>query len=158
MSKLKKGGIFGGITAVGLLAVATVGPFEGVRTVPYPDIIGVPTVCYGETKGVKLGGPAYTLAKCKEMLVDRLDEFADQVEACVTRPMSGKTEVAFVSLAYNIGSAGFCRSSVVRLYNAGDGRGACNAMVRFNRAGGNVVAGLARRREAERKLCLEGLP
>lgn len=154
MSRLKKVGI--GATSAGVLAVATIGSYEGLRTKAYHDIIGVPTVCYGETKGVHMGD-VYTKEKCASMFVERLDEFAARVEKCVEKPMSDKTEVAFVSLAYNIGWGGFCRSHVVRLYNDGQLREACDAMLAFNRAGGRPVTALTHRRQAERKLCLEGL-
>lgn len=150
VSKLRKS------AAAGALAVAVIGAHEGLRTVAYRDVIGVPTICYGETKGVHIGD-RYTKADCDKMFVARLDEFANRVEVCVKRPMSAETEVAFVSLAYNIGQGGFCKSSVVRLYNVGDRRGACDAMLRFNRVGGRVVSGLTRRREEERKLCIKGL-
>lgn len=150
MSRLKK------TAAAGALAIAVIGGHEGLRMVAYRDVIGVPTICYGETKGVHIGD-RYSKAQCDAMFVTRLDQFAGAVEKCVRKPMSNETEVAFVSLAYNIGEGGFCKSSVVRLYNVGDRRGACDAMLRFNRAGGRVVSGLTRRREEERKLCMKGL-
>lgn len=150
MSRLKR------VAAAGLLAVSTIGGHEGLRTAAYRDSIGVPTICYGETKGVRMG-MRYTKEDCQKMFVERLDQFANAVEKCVKRPMSDKTEVAFVSLAYNIGTGGFCKSSVVRLFNAREPREACNAMLRFNRAGHRVLAGLSHRRQQERKLCLEGL-
>jgi lysozyme len=61
---------------------------------------------------------------------------------------------ASVSLAYNIGTAGFCRSTAAKRFRAGDVRGGCNAFLVWNKAGGRVVAGLARRRSAERSICL----
>lgn len=150
MSKIKKGG------AIAALCCTVVGGAEGLRQTAYRDSIGVPTICYGETKGVHMGD-RHTKAECDAMFVERLDEFASAVEKCVKLPMSDKTEVAFVSLAYNIGHAGFCKSSVVRLYNEGRQIAACDAMLRFNRAGGIVFPGLTKRRERERKLCHEGL-
>ena len=150
MSRLRKG------TAAGALAVAVVGGFEGLRTVTYEDAIGIPTICYGETKNVHLGDQK-TKAECDAMLLARLNEFAGRVEACVKRPMTDKVEVAFVSLAYNIGEHAFCGSSVARLYNAGESRAACDAIMRFNRAGGHVLSGLTNRRKRERALCLEGM-
>jgi lysozyme len=150
MSRVRKG------TAAGAIALCVVGGFEGSRQIAYPDVIGVPTICYGETKGVQLGDRK-TKAECDAMLVERLDEFAELVEFCITRPMPARVEVAFVSLAYNIGNSGFCFSSVARLYNEGRGTEACDAMLKFNRAGGVVFPGLTKRREKERALCLEGL-
>ena len=153
MSRLKKN------AAAAALCCTVVGGFEGLRTTAYPDPAtrGEPwTVCYGETMGVKRGD-RHSVAECKAMLLNRLDGFADRVEACVTRPMPDEVEVAFVSLAYNIGAAGFCRSSVVRAWSVGDSRAACDAILKFNRAAGVVFPGLVRRREAERALCLKGL-
>ena len=154
MSRAKSRLAAGG--AVAVLACAFVGAWEGLRTESYRDIVGVPTICYGETRGVHPGDHK-TKAECDAMLLARLNEFAGHVEACVKRPMPDRVEVAFVSLAYNIGEGAFCGSSVARLYNKGEGRAACDAMMRFNRAGGRVLAGLTNRRKEERKLCLEGV-
>jgi lysozyme len=139
------------------LAVGLVGGFEGLRQKAYQDFspAKVWTVCYGETKGVKRGD-TYSKAECDEMLAGRLVEFQHGVAACVEGPLPAPTEAAFISLAYNIGVGGFCKSSTLRLWNAGNKREACNAMLKFNRAGGVVWPGLTRRREAERQLCLEG--
>jgi lysozyme len=150
MSRLKKS------SYAAALAVTLIGSFEGLRTTAYPDVIGVPTICYGETKGVHLGDHK-TKAQCDAMFVKRLDEFANHVEACVKKPMSDKTEVAFVSLAYNIGYGGFCKSSVVRNYNAGKYTEACTAMNAYDRAGSRVLRALVTRRSAESRLCLEGI-
>jgi lysozyme len=150
MSRLRRS------AAAGALAVAVIGSAEGYRSKAYRDSIGVPTICFGETKGVHIGD-VKTRAECESMFVTRLDGFANAVERCVRRPMSAKTEVAFVSLAYNIGEGAFCRSSVVHLYNEGHSREACDAMLHFNRAGGRVLAGLTSRRRHERQLCLEDL-
>lgn len=150
MSRLKKSGY------AAALSVALIGGFEGLRQTAYLDSVKVPTVCYGETKGVHLGDK-YTKEQCDAMLVKRLDEFASKVEGCVKRPMSDKTLVAFTSLAYNIGAGGFCSSSVVREYNRGNEKLACEKMNAFNKAGGRVLGGLVKRRSAESALCREGL-
>lgn len=62
MSRLKKAGI--GLTVAGSLAIGVIGGYEGLRTRAYPDMVGVPTVCFGETRGVKLGD-VYTVEQCK---------------------------------------------------------------------------------------------
>lgn len=150
-SKLKKSA---GLAAV---CVALVGTFEGLRTKAYPDPAthGAPwTICYGETKGVKRGD-VHTVAECKAMLVNSLEGYATSLERCTKQPMPDGAYAAFLSLSYNIGSGGFCKSSVARLWNAGDRRGACDALLRFNRAGGRVLAGLTRRRKDERAMCLK---
>jgi lysozyme len=141
--------------AVATVAVALIGGFEGLRQTAYRDVVGVPTICYGETEGVKMGD-RYTVEQCKAMLVKSLEKYALAVDRCVTRPMPDTTYIAFTSFTYNLGEAGFCKSSVARLYNAGRTREACDYMLNYNRAKQKVFPGLTRRREAERKLCLQG--
>jgi lysozyme len=153
MSRLKKG------SAIAVLAVSVVSGAEGYRQNAYPDPAtrGVPwTICYGHTESVRPGDHK-SFEECKALLLADLDKYGDKVEACITREMPIKVEVAFLSLAYNIGTGGFCKSSVAKLYNAGDGKGACDAMLRFNRAAGVVFPGLTNRRTKERRMCLEGL-
>ena len=141
--------------AVGAAAVAFIGAFEGLRTTAYRDVVSIPTICYGETQGVKMGD-RYTVEQCKAMFRERLEDYAKPVERCIRRPMPDTTYIAFVSLSYNIGSGGFCNSSVAKLYNAGRTREACDYMLNYNKAKRRVFPGLERRRQAERKLCLQG--
>ncbi|PLP55542.1 lysozyme [Mesorhizobium loti] len=141
------------------LAVTVIGSYEGLKTKAYIPIKGdVPTVCFGETRGVKLGD-SYTITQCKEMFGKRLVEFSTNMNKCLKAPASipDKSYVAFLSLAYNIGEPAFCASSVTAKINAGDIRGACERLPAFNKSGGRVVKGLVNRRADERKLCLEGL-
>lgn len=154
-SRLRKAGY--GLTVAGALAVGFVGGKEGVSTKAYRDVVGVPTLCFGETRGVKMGDTA-TMEECKAMLGDALVEFEGNMRACLTNPdkIPDKPYVAFLSLSYNIGSRAFCGSTVARKVNAGDLVGACNAMLSWNKAGGRVIKGLTLRRQEERKICLEG--
>lgn len=156
MSRLKKAGI--GLTAAGVIAVATVGGYEGLRTKAYRDVVGIPTVCFGETRGVKMGD-RYTVDECKVMLGGALAEFETGMRRCLDAPdaIPDQTYVAFLSLSYNIGEGAFCRSTVARRANAGNLKGACDAMLAWNKAGGRIIKGLASRRKGERQLCLEGL-
>ena len=142
--------------AASWLAIATtvVAAYEGLSLTAYPDIVGVPTICYGETKNVKLGQKA-TKEECDEKLSARLVEFNKGVESCVAHPMRDNERIAFVSLSYNIGVGAFCQSTVVRRFNAGDKAGACDAILMWNRAGGKVVQGLVNRRVKEREMCLK---
>ncbi len=146
------------LTATGLLAAAFVGGLEGTKTKAYRDILGIPTVCMGETRGVKMGDE-YSLAECRTMFGAALVEYEGGMRSCVKEPdkLPAKTYVAFISGTYNLGVAGFCKSSMVRLANAGDLRGACDAFMNYRRGGKRVIQGLINRRIDERKLCLEGL-
>lgn len=151
MNRLKKGG------AIAAMAVALIGGYEGLRTVAYKDVVGIPTVCFGETRGVKMGD-RYTVDECKAMLGDALVEFETGMRKCLVAPdaIPAKSYVAMLSLTYNIGQRAFCHSTVARRANAGDVIGACNAFVMWNKAGGRVIKGLTRRRAEEKAICLDG--
>jgi lysozyme len=125
----------------------------------YADIVGVWTICDGDTKGVR-PGMVETEAGCTARLERQLVAHAKPVLACVPglgAPTRTNQLVASVSLAYNIGTTGFCRSTAAREFNAGRWRAGCDAFLRWNKAGGKVVRGLTLRRQRERALCLKGL-
>lgn len=125
----------------------------------YADIVGVWTICDGDTKNVR-PGMVETQAGCRDRLERQLVAHAKPVLSCVpdlARPERQNQLVASVSLAYNIGTRGFCRSTAARRFNAGNWRGGCDAFLMWNKAGGRVVRGLVLRRERERALCLKGL-
>lgn len=123
----------------------------------YLDIVKVPTACDGITKGVKLG-QTYTPAQCTELLERELVTHAEGVMAC-TPTLAGRPnqQIAAVSLAYNVGVAAYCKSSVDRAFDAKNWRAGCDALLAWNKAGGRVVKGLQLRRERERSTCIKGL-
>ena len=152
-SRLKAGGV------VAVLATSTVGGFEGVRQTAYPDPAshGKPwTDCYGHTEGVR-PGMHESITQCKVLLREDLGVEAEGLDKCITRVTTDGQAVAFLSLAHNIGVGGTCRSSVVREFNHGNIRRACNDLLKFVKAAGITFPGLVRRREAERRLCLQGV-
>jgi lysozyme len=135
-------------------ATAFVGGWEGLQLAAYRDVVGVATICYGETRGVRMGQKA-TKEQCDAMLAEGLLDFAAGIERCVPfDALPVPTQVAVVSLAYNIGQGGFCKSTVARKLREGDRAGACDAFMAWNKAGGVTWRGLTRRRAAERELCL----
>lgn len=142
----------------GWLAIAftAVAAYEGLSLLEYPDVGGVPTICYGETKDVHPGQVA-TKSECDERLSARLAEFNAGVNSCVTAELPDTRRAAFVSLAYNIGIAPFCKSTVVRRINAGDVAGSCEAMLMWNKVKGVTWRGLTNRRMKEREMCLIGV-
>lgn len=135
--------------------VATVAAWEGKSNVPYRDVVGILTVCYGETHQPMR---RYTDAECKAMLEDRLADYAGPVLERNPELRGHDAQlVAASSLAYNIGVGNYRKSSVARLFSAGRWREACDAFLRWNRAGGREIKGLTNRRKAERAICLKGL-
>lgn len=152
-SKRTLAGTIGATAATALLAI--VATWEGKSNDPYRDIVGIATVCFGETK-VQMR--RYTDAECAAMLEDSLIGYAEPV---LKRNPGLRHQpyqlAAAVSLSYNIGNANYARSTVARRFSSGDLRGACDAFLMWNRAGGKFVKGLDNRRRDERRLCLTGL-
>lgn len=139
------------------LALTVITLFEGLYPKAYRDPIGVPTVCIGETIGVKMGD-VYTVEQCKAMLVKRLPDYEYQMAQCVdAAKLPDKTFVAFLSFTYNVGGGAFCGSTLVRKWNAGDRRGACAELLKWVYAGSQKWQGLVNRRAEENRLCLEGI-
>lgn len=142
-----------GTAAIGLVAV--VGSFEGKSNTPYDDIVGVATVCYGETN---VPMRRYNDAECKDMLAGSLASYASGVLQRNPELRGHDPQLlAATSLAYNIGTAAYARSTVAKRFSAGDWKGACNAFMSWNMAGGREVKGLTARRAKERAICLRGL-
>ncbi|KPL67399.1 hypothetical protein SZ64_04330 [Erythrobacter sp. SG61-1L] len=136
----------------------------------YLDMVGVPTACDGITtwRGKPLlQGKTFTEAECSAMLEEELVKHASAVMACtpglalsdspVAERQRQGPRFAAVSLAYNVGTSGYCKSTARARFNAGDLSGGCAAITWWNKAGGRVVKGLVARRAREAKVCREGL-
>lgn len=147
--------IVGAVAAAALLHFTPAQEGEVLHT--YRDIGGVLTYCDGATENAEWG-KTYTVEQCRAQLDRDLARHAAGVMACVHVPMTDGQKVAFVDAAYNVGVANFCHSSMARKTNAHDARGGCDALLLWDKVGGKPVAGLTRRRRAERELCLKGLP
>lgn len=145
-----------------MVAVATpfVATWEGKSNSPYNDVVGVRTVCYGETR-VQMR--TYTDAECRALLQKGLQEFGASVAALSPGIETSPYEwAAHTSFAYNVGVGSYAGGSVRKLFNAGDRVGACRFMRSYKFAGGKIVNGLVYRREGkdvrigEYELCLVG--
>jgi lysozyme len=140
-----------GIVAAG--TITTVAFLEGYSNDPYKDIVGVQTVCYGETN-VKMR--RYSDAECNAMLQKSLVKYGNGILECIRVPISQNQHAAFSSFAYNVGLGAFCGSSLVKKLNRGDYENACRGMYAWTYAGGKHVQGLKNRRDVEVRLCLKG--
>src|SRR5690242_7975422 len=89
------------------IAVACVSGFEGLRTAAYSDPVGIATICFGETKGVRLGQRA-TVDECKGMLAESLEIANQAVDSCVRTYLPDTRRAALVSFTYNVGEQAFC--------------------------------------------------
>lgn len=124
---------------------------EQLRLEAYQDEVGVWTIGWGHILGVK-AGDVCTIEQAESWF--ELD--VAPCEACVDRLVvidltQGQFD-ALCSFAFNLGCTALRNSTLLRLLNAGDVAGAAEQLLRWNHAGGEVSAGLSRRREQEREM------
>lgn len=147
-------------------AIVLIKSFEGFRAKAYLDTLAKPpvwTIGYGTTAAAGVGivpksGMVITEPEAEWYLQKAVDQFAAKIWPGIQKPITPQQFGAFVSLAYNIGPGAFLKSSALRQFNAGDNRKAADAMLLWNKAGGKVLKGLVRRREAEKALFLSQAP
>lgn len=134
--------------------------FESLELTAYPDpgTGGKPyTVGYGHV-GPAIGpGTSITRERAEEFFEDDVRK----AEICVTEAVDvtltqGQFD-ALVSFVFNVGCAAFRKSTLLRLLNSGQEDAAAQQFGRWVNAGGKPMAGLRRRREAERKMFMEGV-
>lgn len=92
----------------------------------------VPTYGFGTTGGVKMGDKTTPVKAVQRALKD-VSTFEGAMKRCVKVPLSQEEYDLYVNLQYNIGSAGFCGSTIVKRLNAYDYRGACEAILLFRK-------------------------
>ena len=131
--------------------------YEGVRLKAYDDGVGVWTIGVGHTKGVHRGD-VITMDEVDKFLRDDLEDAERTVNSRVTAPLAQGQFDALVSFVFNVGSGAFMASTLLKKLNARDYDGAADEFLRWNKAGGRVLAGLAKRRISERMMFLTGSP
>lgn len=128
--------------------------FEGLRLTAYLDSVGVPTIGYGHTNEVHLGMTC-TPEQADAWLAEDLRVAELAVECSVRVPLNQNQFDALVSFTFNVGSGNFEHSTLLRLLNCGQYISAAAQFPVWDRAGGQVLPGLLKRRLAERDLFLE---
>lgn len=111
------------------------------------------TYGFGTTEGVK-PGDTITPPKALARKLRDVQVFEGAIKRCVQVPLSQGEYDAYVSLAYNIGADAFCKSTLVRLLNAGQYAEACKQILRWDRFKGQSVRGLTLRRQREYETCI----
>lgn len=154
------GGSAAAVAAMALIATPIYKLWEGEKLVPYKDIVGVWTVCSGDTRNVT-PGKAETKESCAKRTQAILEDFGNGVlrvnPSLKDYPLQFAGHTIF---AANIGLSAYGKSSVLRLDLQGKHREACRAMRLYDKAGGKVIKGLQNRREGtvnmvgEYELCL----
>ncbi|EPW7259895.1 lysozyme [Citrobacter freundii] len=138
--------------------IALIKQFEGCKLTAYQDSVGVWTIGYGWTQPVD-GKPIRAGMTIKQETAERLLKtglvsYENDVSRLVKVGLTQGQIDALVSFTYNLGSRSLSTSTLLRKLNAGDYAGAADEFLRWNKAGGKVLNGLTRRREAERALFL----
>lgn len=127
---------------------------EGCKLAAYLDSVGVPTIGYGHTDNVH-GGMHITQAEADDFLEEDLGSVYACIRAKVTVPLSQGQFDALCSFIFNLGCGAFTSSTLRRKLNAGDYEGAEKEFGRWVNAGGQVLAGLVKRRAGEAEMFSE---
>lgn len=153
------------LLVVSALAVSGIVLYEGFSPSAYDDGVGVQTVGFGSTRHLDgtpvKPGDTVTPQRAVVMLARDADRIWREAAACIGEvPLAQHEADAYASLAYNIGAGAFCRSTLVKKLKQSppDYEGACREILRWNRAGGQVLPGLTKRREAEYRMCMGQKP
>lgn len=128
--------------------------FEGLNTKAYKCPAGVWTIGYGSTAGVQ-EGQVITKDQAEILLDQDLGEVAQQVEHALDGTRVNQNQFdALCSFTFNLGAGNLEKSTLLKRVKAGDLKAAANEFLKWNRAGGQILDGLTRRRQAERRLFL----
>ena len=143
---------------VSLFGIDLICGFEGKRLIAYDDGVGVWTIGFGTTvypNGIKVKkGDTCTEAQATAHMAHDLKKFESVVNNAVTVPLNQNQFDALVSLAYNIGTGAFSKSTLVKKLNANDIHAAADQFDAWVNAGGKRMHGLVNRRAKEKALFL----
>lgn len=133
--------------------------WEGLSLKPYKCPADIPTIGYGATfyedgTKVTMQDPNITEARAEELLIKHIETFAREVENLIKVNLTDNQFAALVSFTYNLGARNLKTSTLLKKLNSGDYAGAANEFEKWNKAGGKVLSGLIRRRQAEKALFL----
>jgi lysozyme len=142
------------------IAAALCRTFEGYLAAPYLCPAGVPTIGYGATyyedgTRVQLLDPPITKARAEQLLLWHLEKrYLPQVLAACPSLIHETPErlAAIIDFTFNLGAGNLRASTLRKRINAGAWGDVPNQLMRWNKAGGVVLRGLTRRRQAEANL------
>ncbi len=134
--------------------ISLIKKFEGCELKAYQDSVGVWTIGYGHTKDVK-DGDEISAEMADIMLEEEMPEYEGYINDMVKVPLEQCQFDALVCWVYNLGPNNLRESTLLKLLNAGDYHLIPSQIKRWNKAGGETLKGLIRRREAE-SLLFEG--
>ena len=122
--------------------------FESCKLTAYQDSVGVWTIGWGHTAGVKKGDN-WTQDEANDILLNDLEKFEGYVNQYVKVPLTQNQFDALVSWTFNLGPGNLKSSTMLTKLNEKNYDKVPSQMKRWNKAGGKVLRGLERRRNAE---------
>ena len=122
--------------------------FEGCETTAYQDSVGVWTIGFGHTKGVE-EGQTCSIEDAESMLANEMDEYEGYINNMVKVDLQQHEFDALVAWVYNLGPTNLGESTMLKVLNGGQFDRVPDEMNRWTRAGGEILEGLVRRRQAE---------
>ena len=119
----------------------------------------VPTIGYGSTwtfdgSRVTLHHPSITEDEAEILLLREIRNSEKAVDRLIQVDLNENEFSALCSFVYNLGSGNLQSSTLRAKLNRTDYEGAANEFPKWRRAGGRILAGLVRRRAAEKALFL----
>jgi lysozyme len=140
-----------------ILGLNLIKKYEGLRLSSYLCPAGVPTIGYGSTrypngKKVILGEKLSGEKEATQLLLSTLDPF----ESAVNKHLPNLNQCQFdalVCFAYNVGTGALVKSTLLKKAKANSADPSIlDEFLRWNKAGGKVLAGLTNRRREEANL------
>lgn len=148
-------------TRTGKDGIALIKEFEGFQPRRYICPAGKPTIGYGHVIQPEEKFGTLTEQQATDLLMRDLVVYEREVMQQVRVPLTQEQFDALVSFTYNLGGASLMQSTLLKLLNKGDYRGACSEFAKWCKARVNgrlvTLGGLKRRREAEAKLFFRGI-
>lgn len=139
--------------AISGAALVGIAMHEGYVPHAYKDPVGIWTIGFGETAGVKPGQTTTPIRAMVQML-DSANAIAKGMVTCIHVPIAQHEFDAYLSFTYNVGAGAFCRSTLAKKLNEGKYEEACAELKKWVYAGGKTLPGLVNRREQEYKKCM----
>lgn len=128
--------------------------YEGCRLQAYTDPIGIWTIGYGHTANV-VPNMVITQQAADQLLTEDLEKFQKGVKQLINVPLKQCQIDALTSFSFNVGLGNLQKSTLLKKVNNSDLEGASKEFEKWNKAGGKVLNGLVKRREAEKELFLK---
>lgn len=123
--------------------------FESLELMAYRDPVGVLTIGYGHTGSDVYEGLVWTEQEATDALMRDMQDAVDCVNKAVKVPLTQNQFDALCDFTFNAGRGNFLDSTMLRILNCGDYKGASEQFGKWVYAAGHILPGLVRRRQAE---------